>query len=135
MPTTLLEALISLFGGALQFGWRYPPVSLVRWSGGRRSAIWDSIAEETSASVQLAPEQRAELHRRLAAHRADPSSSVSSEVPRQQRALKTLAKYARESSSRNAAIKAAYASGAYSLKDIGDHFGLHYATISRIARQ
>lgn len=38
--------------------------------------IWDSIAEETSASTQWSPEQRAELHRRLAAHRADPSSSV-----------------------------------------------------------
>ncbi len=38
--------------------------------------IWDSIAEETTASVQLSPEQRAELHRRLAAHRADPGSSI-----------------------------------------------------------
>lgn len=38
--------------------------------------IWDSIAEETGGSVQLSPEQRAELHRRLAAHRADPSTSI-----------------------------------------------------------
>lgn len=38
--------------------------------------IWDSIAEETTASVQLSQEQRAELHRRLTAHRADPSSSI-----------------------------------------------------------
>jgi len=38
--------------------------------------IWDSIAEETSGSVQLSPEQREELHRRLAAHQADPASSV-----------------------------------------------------------
>lgn len=38
--------------------------------------IWDSIAEETQGSVQLSPEDRAELHRRLAAHRADPSSSI-----------------------------------------------------------
>jgi len=44
--------------------------------------IWDSIAEETTVSVQLSPEQRAELHRRLAAHRADPSSSVSWEQVR-----------------------------------------------------
>ena len=38
--------------------------------------IWDSIAEETAVSVQLSVEERAELHRRLAAHRADPSSSI-----------------------------------------------------------
>lgn len=38
--------------------------------------IWDSIAEETSATAQLTPEQRVELHRRLAEHRADPSSSI-----------------------------------------------------------
>ena len=38
--------------------------------------IWDSIAQETQGSVHLSPEDRAELHRRLAAHRADPSSSI-----------------------------------------------------------
>jgi putative addiction module component (TIGR02574 family) len=38
--------------------------------------IWDSIAEETAVSVQISAEQRAELHQRLAAHRADPSSSI-----------------------------------------------------------
>lgn len=39
--------------------------------------IWDSIAEQTpTPSFQPSPEERAELHRRLAAHRADPSSSI-----------------------------------------------------------
>lgn len=38
--------------------------------------IWDSIAEETAVAVQLSVEERAELHRRLAAHRTDPSSSI-----------------------------------------------------------
>lgn len=38
--------------------------------------IWDSIAEETGGSVELSADQRAELHRRLAAHRADPTSSI-----------------------------------------------------------
>ncbi|NEV65393.1 addiction module toxin RelE, partial [Thiorhodococcus minor] len=32
------------------------------------------------------------------------------------------------------AIAAAYASGGYTLKQIGDYFGLHYARISRIVR-
>ena len=39
--------------------------------------IWDSIAEDTAASaLPLSPEQRAELHRRLAEHQADPGSGV-----------------------------------------------------------
>lgn len=39
--------------------------------------IWDSIAEDTAAgSLPLSSEQRAELHRRLAEHRADPDSGV-----------------------------------------------------------
>lgn len=38
--------------------------------------IWDSIAEETPGLLQLCAEERAELHRRLAEHQADPSSSI-----------------------------------------------------------
>ena len=38
--------------------------------------IWDSIAEETPVSLQLSAADRTELQRRLAAHKADPSSSI-----------------------------------------------------------
>ena len=38
--------------------------------------IWDSIARDTPSGLQLSPEERAELHRRHAAHQADPSSSI-----------------------------------------------------------
>ena len=38
--------------------------------------IWDSIAEETPVSLRLSAADRAELQRRLAAHKADPSSSI-----------------------------------------------------------
>ena len=38
--------------------------------------IWDSIAEETPVSLQLSAADRVELQRRLAAHKADPSSSI-----------------------------------------------------------
>jgi putative addiction module component (TIGR02574 family) len=44
--------------------------------------IWDSIAEETAGPLQLSVEQGAELHRRLAAHQADPASSISWEQVR-----------------------------------------------------
>ncbi len=66
------------------------------------------------------------------ARRAGP---VSSEVPRCQRAWKSLDRYARDAGDRDAAIQAAYASGAYTLKEIAVYFGLHYATVSRIARK
>ena len=38
--------------------------------------IWDSIAAEAPNSVELSQTQKAELHRRVAAHRADPSTAI-----------------------------------------------------------
>lgn len=38
--------------------------------------IWDSIAEETHGQLQLSQQDRVELHRRLSAHHAAPSSSL-----------------------------------------------------------
>jgi len=57
------------------------------------------------------------------------------EVPRRARAWRTLAQYDEGSPDRDTAIRAAYASGGWTLAQIGMHFGLHYATISRIARR
>ena len=45
---------------------------------------------------------------------------------------KVLPEYAREHSQRNDAIVAAYRSGGYTLRDIGDYFSLHYSRISKI---
>ena len=57
-----------------------------------------------------------------------------SEVPLTQKRsqAKSLAHYERRHKDRDTAIRAAYASGGYSMKDIGRHFGLHYSRISRI---
>jgi hypothetical protein len=59
-----------------------------------------------------------------------------SEIPVRQRRVpaKPLAVYAARND-RDAAIADAYASGGYSMKEIGDHFGLHYSYISRIIRR
>ena len=46
-----------------------------------------------------------------------------------------MTQYEREAKNRDHAISADYASGAYTLAQIGEHFGLHYATVSRIARK
>ncbi len=59
-----------------------------------------------------------------------------SEIPASQRrpAPKALSYYAEKYKIRNNAIVAAYASGGYSLKEVGAHFGLHYSTVSGIVR-
>ena len=60
-----------------------------------------------------------------------------SEVPRAQRRPlpKPLHDYAEIYPDRDEAIAAAYASDGYTLKAIGEYFGLHYAQISRIVRR
>jgi hypothetical protein len=63
------------------------------------------------------------------------ASQPSREVPKRQRAWRSLAQIARVHPDRDEAIRVAYASGTYTLAQIGEHFGLHYATVSRIARR
>ena len=63
------------------------------------------------------------------------AESPSREVPKAQRVWKSLPQYAREAVDRDEAIRAAYATGAFTLTQIGAYFGLHYATVSRIARR
>ena len=60
---------------------------------------------------------------------------VSAEVPRRQRLAPSLPQIEADAAHRDEAIRRAYATGAYTLSEIGAYFGLHYATISRIARQ
>ena len=58
-----------------------------------------------------------------------------SEIPKSQRRAKprSIEYYTKICQSRDDAIFAAYASGGYSLKEIGDYHGLHYSRVSRIA--
>ena len=42
--------------------------------------------------------------------------------------------YEQSNSSTNDAIVTAYESGGYTLKKLGDYFGLHYSTVSGISR-
>ncbi len=59
-----------------------------------------------------------------------------SEIPStQRRALpKPLGHYSRKYQERNKGIIAAYRSGGYSMKEIGDHFGVHYSSVSKIIK-
>jgi len=60
-----------------------------------------------------------------------------SEIPISQRRPKPLdlKEYESLAATRDDAIYNAYSSGGYTLKEIGDYFGLHYATISRIVKR
>ncbi|MQX51977.1 RNA polymerase sigma factor sigma-70 region 4 domain-containing protein [Alcanivorax sediminis] len=59
-----------------------------------------------------------------------------SEVPviQRRRVAQSLSELAEMAPDRNSAIIAAHGSGAYSMKEIGDYFGLHYSRVSRIVR-
>lgn len=56
------------------------------------------------------------------------------EVPLRQRrpVARPLSDFSAKERSRDEAIVAAYASGGYTMQEIGDHFGLHYSYVSRI---
>ena len=62
---------------------------------------------------------------------------VLSEIPKSQRRpqAKLLSDYESKTGSRDEAIAAAYWGGGYTLKEIGDYFGLHYSWISRIVQK
>jgi len=57
-----------------------------------------------------------------------------SEVPAAQRRqlAKPLEHYTKKHPDRDEAIRQAYATGGYGMKEIGEHFGLHYSRVSRI---
>jgi hypothetical protein len=71
-----------------------------------------------------------EMQRKMDANR------LLSEIPRTQRrpVARRLAWYFRKHPDRNRAVYEAFRSGGYTMKEIGDHVGLHYSTVSRIVR-
>ena len=48
--------------------------------------------------------------------------------------LKALEHFANTTDTRNDAIVIAYAAGGYTLKEIGDYYGIHYTTVSGIVK-
>lgn len=59
------------------------------------------------------------------------------EIPSSQRRAvpKPLEYYTGKALNRDSAIVAAYASGGYTLKEVGQHFGLSYSRVSRIVKR
>lgn len=102
--------------------------------GAARRAFARFVAEGAGVSLPENTQQLFLGNEKFVERMAARARAPSQEVPRKQRAQKSLAHYERAAPDRDSAIRAAYASGTYTLKAIGEHFGLHYATVSRIAR-
>ena len=88
---------------------------------------WESLRNQ----VYLGSEQFVEDMRSL----IDGEKELS-EVPVSQRRplAEPLANYEKYAMDRNTAIVTAYESGGYTLKELGEYFGLHYSTVSGIVK-
>jgi putative transposase len=68
--------------------------------------------------------------------RKKPAKALEEIPKRQRRSLgKSLEAYQKAYPDRDKAMATAYLSGAYSMKEIGKHFGVHYMTVSRAVRR
>jgi putative transposase len=104
---------------------RYVVLNPVRAGGGLPS-VWDSLQDQ----LYLGDAAFADALRQSAQSPTNPN-----EIPRIQRraTAQPLAHFV-AMPHRNSAIAQAHATGCYSLKQIAEAFGLHYATISRIVK-
>jgi REP element-mobilizing transposase RayT len=120
-----VDALLGRFGEARKTARRR--YQRFVWEGTGR-AIWGELRQQ----IYLGDEafvQRMQAEARIG---GDPSS-----VARAQRRppAPTLAGIVARHPERDAAILAAYATGAYGYREIAEHFGLHLATVRRIVRR
>lgn len=93
--------------------------------GKNQPALWEQLKNQ----IYLGTEAFVEKMQTKALAQEDLS-----EIPLAQRCAmaKPLEYYAARSRDRDEAIVKAHSSGAYGMKEIGDHFGLHYSRVSRI---
>ncbi len=92
--------------------------------GKDKPSIWKQLTQE----LYLGDEQFVERVQRLSGN-----DDAIPEVPRVQTrpAAASIERIADETKNPQQAMKRAYASGYYTLKDIADFFGVHYSTVSR----
>jgi putative transposase len=95
--------------------------------GMSNASIWESLRQQ----IYLGDEKFVTRMQRKAKVAGDALS-----IPRAQRRkpVPSLAALAARHPHRDDAIVAAYATGTYSYREIGDHFGIHLATVGRIIR-
>ena len=90
------------------------------------ATIWDNLQQQ----VFLGDDEFVELQQL----KVEEMTGDLREIPSKQRRKPALLlkQYQEASDSRNEAMLNAYLSGRYTLKEIGDYFGLHYSRVSRI---
>ena len=92
-------------------------------------SVWDNVRSQ----IYLGSEAFAERLRRQA-----PKDTDLGEIPRIQRraVAKPLSSFVKAAQgNRDAAIAAAFQSGDYTMKQIAEHFGVHYSTVSRVVKK
>lgn len=96
-------------------------------AGMKEKSPWDNL----KGQVFLGDEQFVE---RMQAHLASGKDDV--QIPWAQRRppARPLSEIAQLAADRNAAIRAAHATGTYSYQQIADHFGIHFTSVGRIVR-
>ncbi len=97
-------------------------------AGKNQPSPWESLRNQ----VFLGDEAYVEQLRSHIEHDRDLS-----EIPGSQKrpAARPLSYYESQTGTRDEAIRLSYASGGYSMKTIGDYYGLHYSRVSRIINQ
>lgn len=93
-------------------------------SEGNRNALWEGLRHQ----VFLGSERFVQQHVSTVA-----SPTRLREVSRAQRRplAKAIAEYERQYADRREAMARAFLSGVYTMQEIGEHFGVHYSTVSR----
>ncbi len=97
-------------------------------AGMAQPSIWDNIHNQ----IFLGDKTFVEQHQKFL-----PGDTDLSEIPGAQRKppAKQLSSYKKEFANTREAMAHAYLSGHYSLKVIGQYFGVHYSTVSRAVKQ
>jgi len=116
------EALLSMFGKKRKTA-REKYEAFVQQ--GKGVLVWDKLSNQ----IFLGSDDFVKAHLALLNE-----NDELSDIPKKQRRGKaqSLEEFRQHADTRNEAIVAAYRSGSYTLKEIGNHFGLHYSRVSKI---
>ena len=96
-------------------------------AGTKQGQIWDNLRQQIYLGDKTFIES---------VHLKSGLDAELPEIPRIQARKPGLSidAYVAQTGNRNEAIREAYKSGIYTQKELSDHFGLHYSTVSKILR-
>jgi len=116
--------------------WKPFLASFAENTGEARRRYSSYVAENDYKPQQFIPKSRIVLGSDAfleKVQKLNPGQIIVSKLLQYQNAKKSLTEYQLQFKTRNEAIKAAYKCGDFTLEQIGEHFQLHYSSVSRIA--